>query len=98
MAASTSRAVVNRPRLFPAHLPFFAILPLRFLHRLPLHVARAIGTAGTQRLDVVLDIARTAARTLARARAEVRLLEFSGNGRIAVDFCFYNGGEPEQQS
>jgi hypothetical protein len=43
----------------PTHLPLAAVLDLSFLARLPLHVARVIGAAGTQGRDVVDDVAGT---------------------------------------
>src|SRR5882762_59682 len=41
---------------------FLPVLHLRLLDRLPLHVARRIGSAGTQRNDMIHDVAVSATR------------------------------------
>jgi hypothetical protein len=61
----------KRVAVRPADPPLLAVLDFRFLACLPLHVAWVIGAAGTQRLDVVDDVAGTGAACLSVRWARV---------------------------
>jgi len=77
---------------------FLSILLLRLRYGLPLHVARAIRTTRTERLDVVNDVAGTSAASLAGTRAWVLFHEGRTLMRIAGGLSLRNSGESEQQS
>src|SRR5258706_1027502 len=56
-------------KLPPTHLPLLAILFLRVLARLPLHVARMIAATRAKGHDVVYDVSRTPPFCFPRTRA-----------------------------
>lgn len=73
----------NRPAQRSARFPLRPILQLRLCGRLPLHVLDAVGSAGTQRNDVILDVAAASPRCLACGRTGMLALKLAGHRRVA---------------
>jgi len=67
----------------PAHLPLINVLPLRLCRRLPLHILDAVGSAGAQRNDVILDVTPTRPCRPACGRTGLLALELARHRRVA---------------